>query len=288
MSRLNIVWCLAVLLMLGIVAQLSAQSAPTFATSGLLIYNVWVRPTAPALAEGATPEPPLPGTTTSVYMTIENTSDKDYQLVAVNTDAAEMTHVHETTMEGDLARMQMISTVDIPAGETVTLAPLGFHVMLMNITRDIYPGDAVAFMLTFADDTGATFDMPLAALATDFPPPEDPLIIANAAADANDDGTLNVSLLIDNHGNTSETLTTVTSVPASTTELQWREQRAAFLVTAIQLPPQSDTDFAASGTFVHIYLSEFAATPSSAITLTLEFESGKTFTIAVPIIGAAS
>src|SRR5688572_22784291 len=120
MSTLKVAWCLAMLLVFGAVSQVSAQDEPAYDTHGLLIYNVWVRPTAPELAEGATPEPPLPGTTTSVYMTIHNTFENDYQLVAVNTDAAEMSHIHETTMEGDLARMLMIDAVDIPAGETVT------------------------------------------------------------------------------------------------------------------------------------------------------------------------
>src|SRR5215216_6754631 len=104
MSSLKVAWCLTMLLVFGAVSQVSAQGAPTFASSGLLIYNVWIRPTAPELAEGVTPEPPLPGTTTGAYMTIENTSETDYQLVAVSTDAAEMS-IHETTMEGDLARM---------------------------------------------------------------------------------------------------------------------------------------------------------------------------------------
>src|SRR5829696_5125375 len=168
MGKLKVSWLVAALLLIGAVAQASAQGAPTFASSGLRIYNVWVRPTAPELAEGAIPEPPLPGTTTGAYMTIENPSNTDYQLVAVSTDAAEMTHVHETMMEGDLARMRMIGALDIPAGETVMFAPLGFHAMLMNATRDIYPGDAVALMLTFADSAGTTFDVLIAAYATDF------------------------------------------------------------------------------------------------------------------------
>ena len=64
----------------------------------MLIYNVWVRPTAPAPAEGATPEAPLPGTVTGAYMTIENTGSSDYQLVSVDADdLAEMTMLHQMT-----------------------------------------------------------------------------------------------------------------------------------------------------------------------------------------------
>jgi copper(I)-binding protein len=288
MGKLKVSWLVAALLLIGAVAQASAQGAPTFASSGLRIYNVWVRPTAPELAEGATPEPPLPGTTTGVYMTIENPTDTDYQLIAINTDAAEMTHVHETTMEGDLARMRMIGALDIPAGETVILAPLGIHAMLMNAIRDIHPGDAVALTLTFADAAGTTFEVPVAAYATDIPLLTEPLIVANAVALAAREGKFNLLLLVDNRSDTSETLTTITTVPASTAQLHWREQRSAFTVSAVELAPQADIGVASSGVFVHAHLSEFAVEPQSAMTVTLEFESGKVLTLAAPIIGAAA
>ena len=48
------------ILFLPLLASLGVAQAQTLAPySDLLIYNVWVRPTAAAPAEGATPEPPL-------------------------------------------------------------------------------------------------------------------------------------------------------------------------------------------------------------------------------------
>lgn len=287
MVRIKFTLFVALMMSLCVFSSAEAQDEPAYNTRGLLIYNVWVRPTAGELPEGATPEPPIPGTTTGAYMTIQNASETDYQLVAISTDAAEMTHVHETTMEGDVGRMRMIGAVDIPAGETVMLAPLGFHAMLMNATRDIHPGEAVALTLTFADADGETFDVPVAAYATDFPPPEDALMIANASADLGDEGTLNVLLLVANRGAVAETLTTVTTVPVSTAVLLWREQRSPFPISAVELPPQAETPFAPPAVFVSIRLSEFVAAPQSAFTLTLEFASGKTLTLAVPVIGVA-
>ena len=123
----------------------------------LLIYNVWVRPTAPAPADGATPEAPIPGTVTGAYLTIENTGTRDYQLVGASSDLAAMTDIHQSTMDNGVMRMRQIDSLDIPAGETVTLAPSGYHVMLMDVTRDVYPGQAIPLTLTFADSNGATF-----------------------------------------------------------------------------------------------------------------------------------
>lgn len=39
----------------------------------------------------------------------------------------------------------------IPAGETVLLEPHGYHVLLINLTRDPRPGDRFQIMLTFAN-----------------------------------------------------------------------------------------------------------------------------------------
>ena len=83
-------------------------------------------------------------------MSIENTSANDYQLVGVNSDAAEMIHVHETTTSGNMSGMRMISAIDIPAGATVKLESGGYHAMLMNVIEDIRPGDAVPLALTIS------------------------------------------------------------------------------------------------------------------------------------------
>jgi copper(I)-binding protein len=278
---------LALLLALLAFSAVGAQDeAPAYDTHGLLISNVWVRPTAGELAEGATPESPIPGTTTGAYMTIHNTSETAYQLVGIETDAAEMTHVHETTLEGDVARMRMIRAVDIPAGETVALAPLGFHAMLMNATRDVRPGEAVALTLTFADPNGDTFDVPVAALATDFPTEEVVLTLANPVAVLAEDGTLDVALNLENAGDAVESLTAVSSVPASTALLLQINDGETMPYTSVDVLPQQTTTFSLEGTFVR--LSDVAAEPGSAFTLTLEFASGKMLTVAVPVIGAAS
>src|SRR5690349_20777295 len=81
------------------VAQAQSDATTANAPAGLLIYNVWVRPTAPEPADGATPEPPLPGTVSGAYMTIENTSQIDYKLLGVSDSIAEMTMLHEMTLD---------------------------------------------------------------------------------------------------------------------------------------------------------------------------------------------
>lgn len=269
MARSRIALIVLALLLLASIGVAQAQTEATEVVqppSGLLIYNVWVRPTAPAPADGATPEPPLPGTISGAYMTIENTSAEDYQLVGVSDAIAEMTMLHEMTLDAKgVMRMPMITSLDIPAGKTVVLDANGYHAMLMNVSSDIYPGEAIALLLTFADKTGATFDVPVAAIATDTPPADDPLIVANASSIKNEDGTLRTTLILDNRGDQADTLTGVLSayVTAST--------------TPVDVPAHSQT------VVNHMALEAGAPRKANAFPLTLFFDSGKQITIAVPV-----
>ena len=204
--------CVLLLICFGSVVQAQDESR-----SALLVYNAWVRPTAPALDANATPEPPLPGTVTGAFMLIENTSDQDYTLVSVSDDFAAMTQLHSTSMDGGVMKMQMVDGIDIPAGETVALKSGGYHVMLMNVTRDLYPDTAVALTLTFADASGATFSIPVGAIVTDFPPEASPLITANAQAIINSDGGLDFSFTIDNQGDQADSLIGYSTTGAPTT-----------------------------------------------------------------------
>jgi copper(I)-binding protein len=270
MARSTIALLILVLLASFSVAQ--AQSDATAAApaaappTGLLIYNVWVRPTAPEPADGATPEPPLPGTVSGAYMTIENTSQTDYMLVGVSDIIAEMTMLHEMRVnDKGLMQMHMISSLDIPAGQTVKLDTNGYHAMLMDVSEDIYPGQAVPLTLTFADPDGKTFKVLVAAIATDFPPAADSLIAANATAIKNEDDTLSATLILDNRGNTAETLTGAISA------------RVTINVPQTEIPAHKQV------ALTDIPGLAGALRKAEAFPLTLTFESGKQITLAVPV-----
>ncbi len=260
---------IALLILITLLASFGVAQAQDAPPSGLLIYNVWVRPTAAAPADGATPEPPLPGTISGVYMTIENDSDADYRLVGVSDTIAEMTMLHEMTMESKgVMRMHMISSLDVPARTTVALDSNGYHAMLMNVSEDIYPGEAVPLLLTFADADGKTFAVQIAAVATDTPPSDDPLIVANAAAVKAEDGTLTVSLILYNRGDEAETLTGAIS-PSVTVNVELTEIPAHAQVALSGISGLS------------------GALKDDAFPLTLIFDSGKQITLAVPVQAAS-
>lgn len=98
---------------------------------------------------------------TAAYMTIGNNSDDDVSLISVSTDVAEFVEIHATTIENDIARMSPVDELDIDAGESVVLEPGGYHIMLINLNRDLIPGETIALKLTFASNIEMTIDVPV-------------------------------------------------------------------------------------------------------------------------------
>jgi copper(I)-binding protein len=75
------------------------------------------------------------------FMTITNNGDAADRLLAVEADFPRV-EVHTTEMDGDVARMiHLEEGLTLPAGETVTLQPGGFHVMFMGLGGDPFEVD---------------------------------------------------------------------------------------------------------------------------------------------------
>jgi copper(I)-binding protein len=63
---------------------------------------------------------------------------------------AKVVEIHETRMEGDVMKMQMLPDgLEVPARGEVQLRPGGYHVMLIGLQRDLEVGDRFAVELLF-------------------------------------------------------------------------------------------------------------------------------------------
>lgn len=97
------------------------------------------------------------------FMTIANTGETDDTLIGASSDAAGRMEVHEMAMEGDVMRMrELAGGLPIPAGETVTLAPGGYHVMFMDLAGPLAEGDAIDLTLRFERAGEVALTMPVA------------------------------------------------------------------------------------------------------------------------------
>lgn len=162
---------LTLVLAMGVVFAACGSSDDTSDKSASVeVTDVWARATTPTQDSGA------------IYMTINSEEDDSLIKAEVPTSVAGMTELHETTtggeptasedtmesgdsamdsadseetsgMTGDsgstMMGMKQVSQIDIPGGETVTLEPGGYHIMLMDLKGQIKAGDTIPVTLTF-------------------------------------------------------------------------------------------------------------------------------------------
>ena len=67
-----------------------------------------------------------------------------------------MIEIHKTENMGGMDRMEAVTKVDVAPGGTLVFAPGGYHLMCMNPTSAIKPGNSVQVTLEFADGGEAT------------------------------------------------------------------------------------------------------------------------------------
>jgi copper(I)-binding protein len=92
------------------------------------------------------------GATAAVFMRLVNGGSEADRLVGGQTDAARIVEIHQTVVEGDLARMQMLpGGVEVPARSEVLLEPGGFHIMLFDLQRALRVGDRFRLALRFVE-----------------------------------------------------------------------------------------------------------------------------------------
>jgi len=96
-------------------------------------------------------------------MKITNSGDQADTLVSVTADVGDA-QVHETVVKDNVASMQEVKAgLEIPAKGSVELRPGSYHIMLINLKRDLKAGDAVKLTLKFKSGTEIAVDVPVKA-----------------------------------------------------------------------------------------------------------------------------
>jgi len=111
------------------------------------VKDAWIRGTVPGQ------------TSTGAFMNI--TSQVPARLVGAASPAAAVVQIHKMTMEGGVMKMFQVDGIDLPANRTVSLASGGYHVMFLELKRELKAGDRVPLKLTFelADKKRETLEL---------------------------------------------------------------------------------------------------------------------------------
>ena len=123
-------------------ADVAADVRALAATQPIRVADAWVRATTRSATPGLA--------TTAAYLTIVNTGRAADALVGVSSDAADAVDLHVTRVENGVARMEPVTSLDLPPGGKLVFAPGGSHVMLTGLRADLPPGSEVVLRFRFA------------------------------------------------------------------------------------------------------------------------------------------
>jgi copper(I)-binding protein len=113
-----------------------------------------------AFARATLPNAPVAGG----YVTITNKGDEADRLVSAQSPFSPNVQIHEMGVVNDVMEMQHLPEgLEIPAGETVRLAPGGLHMMFLNISEPFVQGETVPVTLVF--EKAGTVEIELAVQA---------------------------------------------------------------------------------------------------------------------------
>lgn len=116
-------------------------SAATYRLGSLEAGGPWSRPAA-AKMNGAG------------FLTLTNRGKAADRLIAVESPAARKIELHRSLMTDGVASMQRQDQgIPLPAGQTVTLAPGGYHVMFIGLAKTQKGGDKIPATLVFQGGT---------------------------------------------------------------------------------------------------------------------------------------
>lgn len=146
--------------------------------SDILIVNAWARPTSSQMMNDHSHDEHMadeadddevdennhmdaPMFPSAAYMRLLNRGDTADRLISAESSAANVTEIHETAIENDVMRMSQIEGLDLTPGEWVAMQPGGYHIMLIDLKRELLQGDAILLTLRFESGTELTIAVPV-------------------------------------------------------------------------------------------------------------------------------
>ena len=130
-------------------------ATPALAEESIRVFDAWARATILASRLGA------------AYVTVESATED--QLLGVATPVAGQVMVQAVEKDGDINRMKHIETLDLPAGERITLAPGGMHLMLMGLQDKLSEGTTLPMTLSFENAGEITVEGSVLGIAAEGP-----------------------------------------------------------------------------------------------------------------------
>ncbi|MES2215345.1 MAG: copper chaperone PCu(A)C [Pseudomonadota bacterium] len=120
-----------------VVTLLLCISSHAGTISVLEVTEAWARSSMP------------PNNNSAAYMTIQNNTPNSWEIIgATAMGVANNVEIHQSYVDDKgISRMTAVDKLVIPANSKVELKPNGTHIMLMNLQRNLSPGDKISINL---------------------------------------------------------------------------------------------------------------------------------------------
>jgi hypothetical protein len=116
----------------------SPAAAQSYTAGTIEISNPWMRAT------------PKGADVAGGYMTLTNKGTEADRLMGGSIEGVKRFEIHSMAMEGGVAKMRPVEGgLEIKPGQSVTLTPSSFHVMLIGLKQPFQQGQHVKGTLTF-------------------------------------------------------------------------------------------------------------------------------------------
>lgn len=109
-------------------------------TDSIRVREAWGRPS------------PSSATNAAFYMRLENKGTVADKLIGAEIEICGQSELHETRIdENGVMRMSQVAEILIPPGQEISLEPGGYHVMCLDRSAELKPGDQIPITLTLAE-----------------------------------------------------------------------------------------------------------------------------------------
>lgn len=98
---------------------------------------------------------------TAAFVTITNKNQSHLYLTSASSNVADAVELHNHVMDGEKMIMRKIDNIELKAGHTVSLKSGSYHIMLINLSRDLEVGKSIDIELTFSDGTKQNLAAPV-------------------------------------------------------------------------------------------------------------------------------
>lgn len=95
--------------------------------------------------------PPPGSSMTAAYFKAENHTDKNFNLVAVESESFSTIEIHESVASGNTVTMKRHKNYLMMPGQAHHFAPGGKHLMLFNPPQDLRTGQSISLTLVFEE-----------------------------------------------------------------------------------------------------------------------------------------